>query len=74
MRGLLRAALLVIGLIVLAVVAFGWWTGSMWRARVADRPVAASGTIDTTRARERGAELGEQTARDRSTSARTDRP
>jgi hypothetical protein len=63
MRGLVRAVLLLVVLIVAGVVAFGWWTGSTWRLRSADRPVATTGTIDTTKARERGAEIGEQTAR-----------
>jgi len=63
MRGLLRALLLLTLLVVVGVVAFGWWTGSAWPGRPVDRPVATSGTINATKARERGAELGEQTAR-----------
>ena len=61
MRTILRALLLVLLLVVVAVFAFGWWSGRAVRG-TGDRPVATSGTIDTTKARERGAEIGEKTA------------
>jgi hyperosmotically inducible protein len=43
---------------------FGYWTGSGWRPSSASTtaPVATTGTIDTEKARERGAEIGEKAA------------
>jgi hyperosmotically inducible periplasmic protein len=65
MRALLRAVLLVLLLLVVAIVTFGWWTGARMpnAARPsADAPTATTGTIDTSKARERGAEVGEKAA------------
>lgn len=64
MRALLRTLLLVILVVVVALFAFGWWTGATLH-RVTRQPVGTTGTtgtIDTSKARERGAEIGEQTA------------
>ncbi len=61
MRTILRALLLLILLVVVGVFAFGWWSGNTLH-RTDERPVATTGTIDTTKARERGAEIGEKTA------------
>jgi hyperosmotically inducible periplasmic protein len=59
MRAVL-GALLVVLILILAVVVFGMWTGGSRAARPAT--VGTSGTVDTERARERGAELGEKAA------------
>lgn len=61
MRTILRALLLLVVALVVAVFALGWWAGSPAR-RSDDRAIATSGTIDRTKARERGAEIGEKTA------------
>ncbi len=61
MRVIIRALLLIVLVVVVAVFAFGWWTARSVRPP-SERPVATSGTIDTERARERGAEIGEKTA------------
>lgn len=61
MRTILRALLFLVLLVVVAVFAFGWWSGRAVHG-TGDRPVATSGTIDTTKARARGAEIGEKTA------------
>jgi hypothetical protein len=61
-RTLLR--LLVIVLVLVAVGAF--FTGYRWgtpdREPASDRPVGTSGTVDTSRARETGAQIGEKVA------------
>jgi BON domain len=67
-RTLLRAILVLVILVAAAGFLLGWWGGT--RARPADRtpPVATTGTssgssgVDTTRAREVGAKVGENTA------------
>jgi len=43
---------------------FGYWTGSGFRSEPASTPapVATTGTVDTEKARERGAEIGEKAA------------
>ena len=58
----MRALLMIALIAVVAFLAFGLWTnGSLMPARTG-APAATSGTIDTTKARERGAELGEKAA------------
>ncbi|HXT32940.1 MAG TPA: BON domain-containing protein [Vicinamibacterales bacterium] len=65
-RALLR--LIVVVVIVVGAAAFflGWWGGGHWRpgARPAERPpaVGTSGHVDTEKAREVGAKVGETTA------------
>ena len=63
---LLRVLLIVLLSIVVGMFLFGWWTGTSFRTAVSHASGAAaatSGTINTARARERGAEVGEQAAR-----------
>jgi osmotically-inducible protein OsmY len=64
MRGLLRAALTLTLLLIVGFFVFGYWTGSYWRERATPAPATTgtSGTIDTGKARERGAEIGEKAA------------
>jgi hyperosmotically inducible protein len=66
MRAVLRTALVIALLAILAVVVFGWWTGTAIRRDMparAEAPAATTGTIDVEKARERGAELGEEAAK-----------
>jgi osmotically-inducible protein OsmY len=65
MRTLLRGILVLVLVVVVCFIAFGWWTGARIRdagRRPAEAPTATSGTIDTAKARERGAEIGEKAA------------
>jgi len=65
MRSLIRALLVLVLLVGLGVFFFGSWAGTKWRDHSDTRstaPVGTTGTIDTEKARERGAELGEKTA------------
>jgi osmotically-inducible protein OsmY len=65
-RGLFRLVLLALLVVGVAAFFFGYrWGGHGPDTGVADRPAATSGTrtIDTTRAREAGAEVGEVVAR-----------
>jgi osmotically-inducible protein OsmY len=57
----LRAVLLIVLLILIGVFAFGWWTGSGIRDR-GSHPTGTTGSIDASKARERGAEAGEKAA------------
>jgi len=61
----LRTLLLVILFVVVGFLAYGWWTGTGFQHPVLtlERPTATSGSIDTAKARERGAEVGEQAAK-----------
>lgn len=61
----LRAILVVFLLVIVAVFAFGWWTGRSTYGvpAVTETPRGTSGTIDTSKARERGAEVGEKAAK-----------
>ena len=57
MRALIRALLFIVLLVVIAFIAFGWWTGTSIRRaanRPADTPTATTGTTET--ARQRGAD------------------
>jgi osmotically-inducible protein OsmY len=60
----LRAILVVFLVVIVAVFAFGWWTGraNYGIPRTVDTPRATTGTIDTAKARERGAQVGEKAA------------
>jgi hypothetical protein len=61
---IVRALLISAIVILLAFVAFSYWTGTAsWRYPHPDSAVVGtSGTIDTAKARERGAEVGEKVA------------
>jgi len=60
----LRAVLLVILLMIVGFIAFGWWTGANMASfhPAVERSTGTSGAIDMTKARERGAEAGEKAA------------
>ena len=62
----MRAILLTILIVVAAFFAYSYWGGTAnWRSPFSDRSpatVGTTGTIDTQKARERGAELGEKAA------------
>ena len=62
MRANLRAFLVIVLLLVIGFVAFGYWTGAPWLNATA--PPAGAGTAGAAaeRARQRGAELGERAA------------
>ena len=64
MRSLIRAVLVLALLAIVGMFLFGYWTGSTWRpgSGTAPAPVGTSGTIDTEKARQRGAEIGEKAA------------
>jgi hyperosmotically inducible protein len=64
MRSLIRAVLVIALLAIVAMFLFGYWTGSSWRPGTAEKtaPVATTGTINTQKARETGAEIGEKAA------------
>jgi hyperosmotically inducible protein len=64
MRSLIRAVLIIALIAIVGMFLFGYWTGSTWRPSRASTtaPVATTGTIDTEKARERGAEIGEKAA------------
>jgi hypothetical protein len=65
LSAVLGTALVIVLLMAVAFVAFGWWTATNDRAArgSAEAPIATTGTIDTSKARERGAELGEAAAK-----------
>jgi osmotically-inducible protein OsmY len=63
MRPIARALLVSVLLIIVAFVAFAYWSGTAsWRYPTAGqaRPVGTTGTVDVDKARERGAEVGEK--------------
>jgi hyperosmotically inducible protein len=64
MRSLIRAVLTLALIAVVGMFLFGYWTGSGFRSEPASTPapVATTGTVDTEKARERGAEIGEKAA------------
>jgi hyperosmotically inducible protein len=66
MREIARALLLSIVVILVAFVAFAYWSGnSYWRFPVADHPagtIGTTGTVDTKAIRDRGAAVGAQVA------------
>ncbi|HZT78137.1 MAG TPA: BON domain-containing protein [Vicinamibacterales bacterium] len=62
----LRAFLLAVLLIVIGFIAYAWWNGATPMQRVSAPAVQTTGTsgaVDVSRARERGAELGEEVAK-----------
>jgi hypothetical protein len=63
-RALFRLVLLVVILVAGAAFFLGWWSLDTLRGRtgVADRPLGTTGQIDTSKAREVGAQVGEKTA------------
>jgi hyperosmotically inducible protein len=64
MRELIRALLVLVLLAIVGMFVFGFWSGTAWRGRPAEPSptVGTTGTINTQKARERGAELGEKAA------------
>lgn len=65
-RRVRRAALVVVPLLALAFVGYRWWAGATIRREAPIRgeaPIATTGSIDISKARERGAELGEAAAK-----------
>src|SRR5437867_13333536 len=65
MRTIIRAFLVLLLLVVIGFVALGYWTRASVRAVRTEHPsegVATSGSIDTAKARARGAEVGERAA------------
>jgi osmotically-inducible protein OsmY len=63
MRTLIRAVLILIVVVGLGFLVLGYWAGSSWTGR--DRSSHTSGTsgaINTEKAREKGAEIGEKSA------------
>src|SRR5262245_44561575 len=63
MRSLIRAMLLLALIAIVGMFLFGYWTGSTWRPHPnSTPPVGTTGTVDTEKARERGAEIGEKAA------------
>ena len=64
MRAAIRVILVLIVVLAGGFVLFGYWAGhSGWNTdRTSSRPIATSGTVDTEKARERGAEIGEKAA------------
>jgi hyperosmotically inducible periplasmic protein len=65
MRTIIRAFLILLLLVVVGFVALEYWTGASVRTVRTEHPsegVATSGSIDTAKARARGAEVGEKAA------------
>jgi len=64
MRTLIRGVLVLALIAIVGMFLFGYWAGSGWRSKPAEpAPVATTGTIDTQKAREKGAEIGETAAK-----------
>ena len=61
---MLRAVLALTLLAIVGLFVFGYWTGFQWRERSSSgaAPTGTTGMIDTEKARQRGAELGEKAA------------
>jgi hypothetical protein len=63
MRMLIRAVLILIVIVGLGFLVLGYWAGASWNLRThSASPVGTSGTVDTEKARQRGAEIGEKSA------------
>ena len=63
MRVLLRVVLILVLIVAGAFLVLGYWAGRHGTSTQADhRPIGTTGAINTERARERGAELGEKAA------------
>jgi len=61
-RGLLRLVLLIVVVVAVAAYFLGWYSGGRGRAPVQAPAVGTSGHVDTSRASEVGAKVGEKTA------------
>ena len=62
MRALVKAVLILILVVGVGFLVLGYWAGSSWSTRPSRDTTGTSGVVDTQKARERGAELGEKTA------------
>ena len=64
MRAAIRVILVLIVVLAGGFVLFGYWAGHSGSntARTSSSPIATSGTVDTEKARERGAKIGEKAA------------
>jgi hyperosmotically inducible protein len=63
MRMLMRAMLILILIVGLGFLFLGYWAGASWNLRThSASPVGTSGSVDTEKARQRGAEIGEKSA------------
>jgi osmotically-inducible protein OsmY len=62
-RRLIKAILILLVLVAGAFFVFGYWTRGSFRSAPAASTVGTSGEVDTARARERGAVLGEKAAK-----------
>jgi hyperosmotically inducible protein len=64
MRAAIRVILVLILVLAGGFVLFGYWAGHSGAntARTSSSPIATSGTVDTEKARNRGAEIGEKAA------------
>ena len=62
-RGLVKLVLMALVLVAAAFYLFGYWTGGSFRNPAPSAVKTPSLPIDTTAARERGAEIGEQAAK-----------
>jgi BON domain-containing protein len=62
MRALLRLLLLVVAIVAVGFLFLGYWAGRGTPAHPSSTPVGTSGGINTERARERAAELGDKAA------------
>jgi len=62
MRALLRLVLVVVAVVAIGFLFLGYWAGQKGTAAHPSTPAGTSGTINTERARERAAELGEKAA------------
>jgi hyperosmotically inducible protein len=62
-RALFKLVLIVVILVAIGAFALGYWSFDRFRQPAAgERPVATSGHVDTEKARQTGAEIGEKTA------------
>ena len=62
-RALFKLVLIVVILVAIGAFALGYWSFDRFRqAAAGERPVATSGHVDTEKARQTGAEIGEKTA------------
>lgn len=62
MRVLLRAVLVVLVVVAVGFLLLGFWAGRGTSAQPSSNPVGTTGTVNTEKARERAAELGEKAA------------
>jgi hyperosmotically inducible protein len=61
-RALFRLVLLLVVLFAAGAFLFGWWPGGGWLKDSTGRPIGTTGRIDTTKAREVGAEVAGKAA------------